>query len=243
MQSYKIFRHMQEKKQNISPIKQRFLQFADTLGISMRDFYIKTGVSRGTLENSTGINEETMTKIFANFSDLSPNWVVTGEGPMLKSVEKEVENSSVPVMIKSYPKPQKQSEGIPLVNISAAAGFGTFDICIEEKNIVAKYVIPDFNGADLMIPIVGDSMEPKYTAGDIVACKIIKDNKYIQWGKVYIVATKTQGFMLKRLYSSNIEEYLECKSYNPEYPPFLIEKDEISGIALVIGSVHLEAIV
>lgn len=210
---------------------------------SQAEFADFLGIKTATISNWRARDTLDFPLLFTKCKDIDANFLLSGRGPMLKSAEKEVENSSIPVMIKSYPKPQKQSEGIPLVNISAAAGFGTFDICIEEKNIVAKYVIPDFNGADLMIPIVGDSMEPKYTAGDIVACKIIRDNKYIQWGKVYIVATKTQGFMLKRLYSSNIEEYLECKSYNPEYPPFLIEKDEISGIALVIGSVHLEVIV
>ena len=49
---------MQEKEQKKSPIKQRILHFADTLGISKRDFYTQIGVSRGTLESNTGITED-----------------------------------------------------------------------------------------------------------------------------------------------------------------------------------------
>lgn len=56
---------MQEKEQKISPIKQRILQYVDTLGISKRDFYAKTGISRGTLESSTGITEDTYYKRFS----------------------------------------------------------------------------------------------------------------------------------------------------------------------------------
>lgn len=75
---------MQEKKQNISPIKQRILQFAGTLGISKRDFYTKIGVSRGTLESKTGITEDVMAKFIATFPDISYEWLLSGKGSMLK---------------------------------------------------------------------------------------------------------------------------------------------------------------
>ena len=76
---------MQEKLQKISPIKQRILQFVDTLGISKRDFYAATGISRGTLESSTGITEDIIAKVFATYPDLSPMWVVLGKGEMLNN--------------------------------------------------------------------------------------------------------------------------------------------------------------
>ena len=72
---------MQEKLQKISPTKQRILQFVD----SKRDFYAATGISRGTLESSTGITEDTIAKVFATYPDLSPMWVVLGKGEMLNN--------------------------------------------------------------------------------------------------------------------------------------------------------------
>ena len=71
---------MQEKKQKISPIKQRILQFADSLGISKRVFYAQIGVSRGTLEAKTGITEDIMAKFIAAYPEVSINWLVTGNG-------------------------------------------------------------------------------------------------------------------------------------------------------------------
>ena len=68
--------------QNISPIKERILQFIDTHVSSKRVFYAKTGISRGTLESKTGISEDTFTKIFATYQNLSPVWVLTGKGNM-----------------------------------------------------------------------------------------------------------------------------------------------------------------
>ena len=66
--------------QEISPIKQRILQYADTLKISKRDFYAKTGISRGTLESNTGITEETLAKFFAVYQEVNPGWILTGNG-------------------------------------------------------------------------------------------------------------------------------------------------------------------
>lgn len=76
---------MQEKEQKKSPIKQRILLFADSLGISKRDFYKIIDVSRGTLESNSSITEEILAKVLANFGELSPLWLLTGEGNMLKS--------------------------------------------------------------------------------------------------------------------------------------------------------------
>lgn len=75
---------MQEGKQFISPIKQRVLSFATTLGISKREFYVNIGVSRGTLESKTGITEDILAKFIATYPDVSPLWLLTGEGSMLR---------------------------------------------------------------------------------------------------------------------------------------------------------------
>lgn len=85
---------MQDKEQKISPIKQRILQFVDTLGISKRDFYANTGISRGTLESKTGITEETITKLFAIYDNISSDWLLTGAGNMIKQIGLENSNST-----------------------------------------------------------------------------------------------------------------------------------------------------
>lgn len=76
---------MQPKELKKSPIKQRILQFVDSLGISKRDFYSKTGISRGTLENNAGITEDTITKLFAVYKNINPFWLINGEGEMVKN--------------------------------------------------------------------------------------------------------------------------------------------------------------
>ncbi len=68
--------------QNISPIKQRILQYIDHQGISKRNFYDITSISRGTLNNPSGITEETLAKFIAVYPNISPYWLLFGTGAM-----------------------------------------------------------------------------------------------------------------------------------------------------------------
>ena len=81
---------MQSNMQNISPIKQRILQFVANLGISKREFYSLSVISRGTLESKTGITEDTLTKLFTTYPNLSPIWIFTGKGEKFQSQQDEI---------------------------------------------------------------------------------------------------------------------------------------------------------
>lgn len=85
----KDFANMQENEQKVSPIKQRILYFANTLGVSKREFYKKIGVSRGTLESNTGITEETLAKFIDVFPNISVDWLLTGKGEMERQPSSE----------------------------------------------------------------------------------------------------------------------------------------------------------
>lgn len=61
------------------------MQFVDYLRVSKREFYNNTGISRGTLDNSTGITEDTIAKLFATYGEINSHWLLTGDGEMLKA--------------------------------------------------------------------------------------------------------------------------------------------------------------
>lgn len=92
-QKYKIFRRLQEKEQIFSPIKKRILLYIDHLGITKREFYVKTGISRGTMNNSTGITEDTLMKLLATYKNINPLWLITGIGNMVNDEEEHDEQT------------------------------------------------------------------------------------------------------------------------------------------------------
>lgn len=69
-------------------IKEKFIEILLNKGITEYKFYKESGVSRGTLSNKSGINEETITKFFAYFPDIDANCIFKqNNSPILKSYE------------------------------------------------------------------------------------------------------------------------------------------------------------
>lgn len=230
---------MQEKGQNISPIKQRILHFAANLGISKREFYAKIGVSRGTLESKTGITEDVITKFFATYPEVSIEWLMTGRGDMLRiasdfaTMPPKSENVSVAIPADS------SQQGIPLIPLSAMAGVFTGEQTILEYEC-ERYVVPAFKGADFLIQVKGNSMYPTYNSGDIVACqRVPMSDIFFQWNKSYVLDTN-QGAIIKRVKPGSDKEHILIVSDNKEYDPFELTYEDVHNIALVVGVIRLE---
>lgn len=139
-------------------------------------------------------------------------------------------------------KKNRSVQSIPLVNVQAVGGFGNSEFTIHKDDIKEYFTIPVFKHRviDFMIRIRGHSMAPRYVSGDIVACTIIRDNNYIQWNKTHIIATKSQGIIMKRIQPGVKSNHLKMVSNNPDYSSFEVPEDDITGIALVAGGVVLE---
>lgn len=134
----------------------------------------------------------------------------------------------------------QENLGIPLIPLEAIAGPGT--PAYEDEKELEYYSVPAFRDSDFLIRVKGDSMSPKFTGGDLVACKKIDIGSvfFIQWNRVYVVYTKSQGVMIKRLQPSEKEDCVKCVSDNEKYAPFDVPKSDIIALALVNGSISLE---
>lgn len=163
--------------------------------------------------------------LYAKCIDIDGNWLLTGKGPMLKET---IDNACMP------------NNAIPLITEDVILKIKDSNFKIPNEDIKQQYVIPDFENVDFLTPIKGSSMYPKYSPGDLVACRILHNPKYIQWNKIYIIITKDQGVLYKRLLPSVLKDHYKLVSDNDEYPPFDIPIDEITNIALVIGAIRLE---
>lgn len=135
--------------------------------------------------------------------------------------------------------PEGSLEGIPLIPTSAMAGAFTTDISFMEYEC-EHYIIPDFKGADFLIRVKGDSMQPTYYSGDLVACqKIPMNDVFFQWNKTYVLDTN-QGAIIKRVLPGKDDDHICIVSDNTKYPPFELEKSYLHAIALVRGIIRLE---
>ena len=194
-------------------IKEKLIAYIEAKNLSVREFERRAGLSNGyikSLRQSPTIDK--MQSIIRAFPDFDTSMLVP-------------EKTSTP------------AETRPRIPYDAAAGTIT-----ESMEGVTAYqceqipVIPIFPRYDFTIRIYGDSMEPEYHSGDEVACLNINTTHFIQWGRVHVLDTM-QGIVIKRIYEDG--DNIRCRSYNKDYPDFLVPKEEIRSFNLVVGSLRI----
>ena len=227
---------MQEKEQKISPIKERILWFAETLGISKREFYSIIGVSRGTLESKTGITEDVVAKFLAAYPNVSVQWLMTGDGPVMQEKEQKFVSNHT-FRLKS--DRSIDSQEIPLYDFDASAGL----VAIFNNHHVeaTDYLrIPNLPPVDGAIYVRGESMSPLLKSGDIVMYKkkeLSIDS--ILWGEIYLLSFVSDGdtyTAVKYIRKSERPDCVCLASFNPAFAPMDVPMSAITALALVKAS-------
>ena len=234
---------MQENKQEKSPIKQKILLYLTKKGISAYEFYKNSGVTRGVLSQNNGITEDNIARFLAYAPDVNAEWLLTGQGDMLKqdfsNMQENLEKNADPSEKTSEMIPVRNSQGIPLIPFSAMAGALRGEQTALEYEC-EHYVVPAFSGADFLMPVKGNSMTPTYISGDIVACqRVPMAGLFFQWNKPYVLDTN-QGALIKRIKPGSDPQHVLIVSDNTDYDPYELSYEDIYAVALVIGIIRLE---
>lgn len=206
-------------------------QFAKLLGVSPQT--ISAWIARNTFDSEL---------IYAKCRYINPSWLLTGQGNMLTNDENTQNVKSSREAIPAIDGMPNDIKPIPLVTERAAAGFGNECFAIQKSDVKDYYIIPKFRfyQVDFMIEVSGLSMYPRFKSGDVIACTILHDAKYIQWNRCHVIATREQGILVKRIMPSEQEGCFKIVSDNKDFPPFDLPTEEITGLALVVGCVSLE---
>lgn len=202
---------------------------------SQRDFCTKMGLSDAFFTEikmgRSGISPDKLQNIQEEYK-IYQEWLIKGGYPPF-----EINTSIVSDSNEEYEK-NSSRKPIPLIPISAMAGFynGSMQVLIHDCE---HYVIPAFEDADFLINVKGDSMVPKYSSGDIVACKKLPIDTFFQWNKVYVLDTD-QGALIKRIKKGLSTNSITVLSENVLYESFELDRKSIYNIALVLGVIRFE---
>lgn len=210
-------------------ILERIKQYIDYKSISVAAFEKSIGMSNASfgkcLKKGGAIGTDKLENILSVYPDISPNWLLTGNGTMLRNSTELT--------------PTKDGTGIPLIPVEAMAGCftGSQTVLLQECD---HYVVPAFKNADFLIYVRGDSMQPRYFSGDMVACKMLSPTDlFFQWGKVYVLDTD-QGALIKKVEQGTDDETITLVSENENYKPFQIPRRAVYHIAIVMGLIRTE---
>ena len=190
-------------------------EFARMIGVSPQA--VSTWITRNTFDIDI---------IYAKCLNISPDWLLTGKGNMLKG--EETEDASAPVV--SYdPK-----VGQPFYNVDFLGGFSEVynsQVSVPDRNII----VPGFDRAKLWCNVTGHSMEPKINHGDIIALRPCTLDD-IQYGEIYAVVLDTIR-TIKILRKGSSKDSLRYVPINPNFDEQEFAVKRIINIFEVIGSI------
>ena len=228
----------------------RVIQYIDNKGINNSLFEKKCGLSNGylgtQLRRNADLGEGVLNKILDNCLDVSPEWLLTGRGEMLKSegateviktprVEViapiKVEGRSLMPKVIVLKDEDVEEERIPLVPVMAQAGYLQGYDDPQYIKELPMYNLPGMrNGTFRIFQVEGLSMYPTLQSGSYVVGQFVEDWEHISDNRIYVVVS-TEGVIVKRVLN-RIEKYgsLYCKSDNRVFPHINVRLKDVKEI-------------
>lgn len=217
---------------NISTFKGRILQYAEIKGFSKRKIYIDTGISNGVLDKETGLTEDNIAKFLNFYTEVNPEWLLTGEGSMLKNESKaDVEVYEIPdTIIKA-----------PLIGQYANGGYlrGYADPEYLEDQPAFYSTRKHSKGKYVAFEVRGESMNDEsiraISEGDVLLGMELK-KEYWQPGvklhipKVFIIVHRTEGITVKEITEHDPDSgriLCHCWNKEPEYVDFELNLKDV----------------
>lgn len=202
-------------------------QFSEKMGYARPEKLYK--VMRG--ENA--ISKNLAKEINDKFPKYSEDWLLTGEGEMLKG-----EESPIPKNIVEERDVLSYSKGIPYYNVDFINGFtGVEEITHQNAEYNIDY--PPANHCQFWVNATGESMKGIIDNGDKIALKQV-DTEWFPLGEVYAIVTTNGHRMVKKIVKSENNECYKLISANPdktEYPDQDIPKKMIHTLFKVVTTI------
>lgn len=187
------------------------------------------------LNGKRKISEQFVHSFCGHFPELSQEWIITGEGGMLKDANSISPEHTFPLRTDN----KIVIQDVPLYDFDASAGLYAIFNDIHPEPI--DYLrIPNLPSVDGAIYVRGDSMSPLLKSGDIVMYKK-KDLSIdsILWGEIYLLSFVYDGdsyTAVKYIQKSDDPDKIRLASFNPSFAPKDIPMNCVTALALVKAS-------
>lgn len=232
-----------------SNIKERVLYISESKGITREKFFEDLGITYGNFKGKAkekALSSDVLAKIITKYPEISSEWLLTGNGEMLKGEGATEVIKTPPVEIIAPIKVEGRSlmpkvivlkdedveeERIPLVPVMAQAGYLQGYDDPQYIKELPMYNLPGMrNGTFRIFQVEGLSMYPTLQSGSYVVGQFVEDWEHISDNRIYVVVS-TEGVIVKRVLN-RIEKYgsLYCKSDNRVFPHINVRLKDVKEI-------------
>jgi transcriptional regulator with XRE-family HTH domain len=209
-------------------LAQRIKNLRKELGLNQTEFAQRVGITQTSLSQiegeKNGISYDVYKAIVNEFG-VDPTWLMDGIGNMFR--KENVSRGALPLVVQID---SDQEENIVVVDKKAAAGYLQHQ---QDPEFIAKlpsFRLPGYHGKTFRaFEIIGDSMIPGITPGDMIIGSYVESLNEIRNGSVYIVVTHDGSIVAKRVTALGNDLY-ELKSDNTVYEPYAVKAADIAQV-------------
>jgi len=154
------------------------------------------------------------------FQEINIDWLLTGQGEMLKNaamIITELTNNKMP------------KGAIPYYNLPVSAGRTLHEITVSEP-LPNGYIkgLPTLEGTEAFLPVVGCSMGDIVKEGAIIGVRTMNNFDTLNTERIYLIITRDDRMTKFIEHDENNPDLLWCVS--PNFPRFNILKSDILQI-------------
>ena len=229
-------------------VSKRVGQYIEKKGISYYAFENSLGASRGSISKAVkegkSIGSNVLETIMSIYTDINPNWLLTGQGKMFLENDNFLENRQL-ATFQLKTDYSLENQQIPLYDIEAVAGLVPLFNDANVKQPIDYISIPRLPKCDGAVYITGDSMYPLLKSGDIVLYKEVQDKKNeIFWGEMYLLSIDMSGeeyITVKYIQKSELNGFVKLVSQNKHHQDKDVEFEKIKALALIKACIRVNS--
>lgn len=234
-------------------VKERILAFVAKKGLKMKEFERMAQLSTGYVTSMRkGFGSEKLNNVLEAFPDLNREWLLYGEGEMLK-------NSSVPISggelvasdAESFAQASAKYGSTLVPEYNADFRGGNRGALLDSESIIGYWLIPNAPKGAFIVTMYGTSMMPEIQSGArLLLAPMSFDKQYpnsIPFGRIFgvVVASDDVGSpmahikILRRHYDRALEsKFWIARSVNREsFDDFDIPIERVTHLYKVLSSI------
>ena len=208
-------------------INERIKKFCEYKRIAVSTFEKSCDLSNGYVKSiKKSLGTEKLDNVLNAFPELNREWLLYGEGEMLKSEGVSEETEEI-----------KEESIIPFID-GEVIRKRNFNVrkAINNDTIEKKVFEDLFNSVDFIKKIITDSMYPLLQNGDYALIKFLPDDANIISGAIYLVDTKSYGTLIGQVFVK--EKSFELHFINHNYTKIDIAREDIYSFGLIVHSIR-----
>lgn len=209
-----------------------------------KEFADYVGITKQTLVNWKSRNSISVDLILIKYTEINPQWLLTGEGEMLLDVSASSKNLNYESTCEYCDVEELNEEAcrfaLPFVSTEIAQNrsVDVKGLVLSGADKLERRSVRSFLGRDVnyMQKVITNAMAPIFLPGDVLFLRFLSNVDEMLDGAIHLIDTRMYGTMVRQV--SREGTVFVLRSANPDFKAVRLEEDMIYSASLIVGSLR-----